>query len=377
MTHFNASPSDSIKGEHSQVRVKKTAVIPPARKCLSLLARIVGILVISFVSGEVSIRIFNYFQPSYIFYSESYNKRFRGKPFASNGKFHLNSLGFNDKEFTPKSATGYRIVALGDSFAFGVVPYDANYLTLIETALQKNHPNADVLNMGIIGTGPVDYWDLLKEEGLTYQPDMVLLSFFIGNDFVGPRRRRLYEFSYLSTLFYRAWKVARSYQGSLKPTPSTDVNDCDDCPTMTEGRYLKIENGRSKMYVRGYRRFDKSVDTAMTYLEKIRALCKERKIRLVVVLIPDELQINRDLEKTIHTKFHSEVADSDWDITLPNRTLAARLTKSGIDNIDLYDSFRGVGVQKRLYKPRDSHWDIAGNQLAANVIGAYIEPFVK
>src|SRR5215475_1835031 len=101
MTHFNASPSDSIKGEHSQVRVKKTAVIRPARKCLSLLARIAGVLVISFVSGEVSIRIFNYFQPSYIFYSESYNKRFRGKPFASNGKFHLNSLGFNDREFTP------------------------------------------------------------------------------------------------------------------------------------------------------------------------------------------------------------------------------------------------------------------------------------
>jgi hypothetical protein len=352
-------------------------VKPAVRKYLLLFGRIAGIVLISFACGEISIRIFDYFQPSYVFYNESYNKRFRGKPFASDGKFNLNSLGFRGKEFTQKSTKGYRIVALGDSFAFGVVPYDANYLTLIETSLHKNHPNADLLNMGIIGTGPVDYWELLKEEGLTYQPDMVLLSFFIGNDFVGPRRRRLYEFSYMTTLIYRAWKVVRSYQGRLTLTPAANFNYCDDCPTMTEERYLRVESGRSKMYVRGDRRFNRSVDTAMTYLEKIQALCKERKIRLAVVLIPDELQINRDLEKTIHAKFHSEVPDSGWDITLPNHTLAARLTKAGIDNIDLYDSFRAAGAQKRVYKPRDTHWNIAGNQLAANVIGAHIEQVVK
>ena len=348
-----------------------------ARKYLLLLGRIVGIFLISFACGEVTVRIFDHFRPLYLFYNESYNKRFRGKPFASDGKFNLNSLGFRGKEFTPKSAKGYRIVALGDSFAFGVVPYDANYLTLIETALQKNHPNADVLNMGIVSTGPVDYWELLKEEGLTYQPDMVLLSFFIGNDFVGPRRRRLYEFSYLTTLIYRAWKVVRSYRGPVTLTRDANFNYCDDCPTMTEERYLKVESGRSNMYIRGYKRFNKSVDTAMMYLEKIQTLCKERKIRLVVVLIPDELQINRDLEKTIHAKFHSKVGDNDWDITLPNHTLAARLTKAEIDNIDLYDSFRAAGAQKRLYKPRDTHWNIEGNQFAANAISTYIEQFVK
>jgi fructose-1,6-bisphosphatase/inositol monophosphatase family enzyme len=36
-----------------------------------------------------------------------------------------------------------------------------------------------------------------------------------------------------------------------------------------------------------------------------------------------------------------------------------------------------TGAQKRLYKPRDTHWNIAGNQLAANVIGVHLEKFAK
>jgi hypothetical protein len=258
-----------------------------ASKHVSLFRRIVGITIIAVMLGEISLRVYDHFQPSYFFYKESYNKRFRGKPFASHGKFKLNSLGFRGKEFTPKPVNGYRIVALGDSFAFGVVPYDANYLTLIETSLQKNHPNVDLLNMAIVGTGPVDYWELLRDEGLSYEPNLVLLSFFVGNDFVGPRRRRLYEFSYVTTLIYRTWTVGRSYRGPLRA--ASKFNYCDDCATMTEEQYLKVEGGRSKKYIKGYKRFSRSVDAAMMYLEKIQALCKERGAQLVVVLIPDAL----------------------------------------------------------------------------------------
>jgi SGNH hydrolase-like domain, acetyltransferase AlgX len=146
---------------------------------------------------------------------------------------------------------------------------------------------------------------------------------------------------------------------------------------MTEKRYLNVEGGRSQKYIKGYKRFSRSVDAAMMYLEKIQALCKERGVQLVVVLIPDELQINRDLQKAVRAKSHSQIADNDWDPALPNRALAARLSKVGIDTIDLYDSFVVTGAKKNLYKPRDTHWNIAGNQLAANVIAAHLEKFAN
>lgn len=345
------------------------------KQSLSITGQIVGISLISFALGEVSVRIYNYFIPSYLFYNESYNKRFRGKPFAFAGNFKLNSQGFKDKEFTPKEKGGYRIVGLGDSFAFGVVPYERNYLTLIESELQKSHPNLDLLNMGIPGTGPVDYYELLTEEGLAFKPDMVLLSFFIGNDFVGPRRRRLYEYSYMATLFHRAIRVARSYKGPL--TPAAIVDYCDDCPTMTEDRFLQVESGRSAKYVKRNKRFARSFEISLSYLEKVQALCKARGINFVVVLIPDEMQINQELQKTVRKKFHSDVDNSQWDITLPNRALASRLTRLGIETLDLYDSFVAASAQRRLYRQRDTHWNIAGNHLAASLIAAHIEKFVK
>ena len=344
-------------------------------KVRSIAIQILVISLISFTMGEVALRVYNHFNPSYLFDNESRNKQFRGKPFASDGEFKLNSLGFKDKEFLPKAQTVYRIVALGDSFAFGVVQYDQNYLTLIESKLQQNHPNVDLLNMGIVGTGPSDYYELLNDEGLAFNPNLVLLSFFIGNDFVGARRRRLYEFSYLATLFYRFSKIARSYQGPIIPAGKTLY--CDDCPSLTEDRFLRIERGRSAKYLSGNNSFARSMDRALSYLEKIRLVCRARGIDLVVVLIPDELQINQELQKTVRKKFFPDLDASRWDSSLPNRALSSRLTQLGIDHIDLYDAFVASSSQIRLYKPRNTHWNIAGNRLAANLIADHLQKYLK
>jgi hypothetical protein len=52
----------------------------------------------------------------------------------------------------------------------------------------------------------------------------------------------------------------------------------------------------------------------------------------------------------------------------PNTALAARLQEAGIDHIDLCARFAEEGATKALYKPRDTHWNIAGNALAAQML---------
>ena len=42
----------------------------------------------------------------------------------------------------------------------------------------------ELINMGIPGIGPREYLAVFIHEGLQLKPDMVLLSFFIGNDFL-------------------------------------------------------------------------------------------------------------------------------------------------------------------------------------------------
>ena len=334
---------------------------------------ILAVSIVSFFAAEIALRIYDRFNPSFVFYSTSYN-RFRGKPFTDDWNFKLNSLGFKDKEFSAKKEDVYRILGIGDSFSFGVVPYENNYLTLIESQLQKEHPKLEVFNMGIPSTGPKEYLSLLVAEGLSFKPEMVLLSFFVGNDFSESKRRKWYEYSYVASLLHYVFTLRPSYEGT---TFHGTGNYCDDCPAFSHDRYLEIESSRSSIYLKGNGRFSKSLDRATFYLSQIQTICKEQSIDFIVVIIPDELQVSEDLQKEVRDKFYPNMDAQKWDMILPNRSLADKLNKLGIHNLDLYEHFAQKASSRRLYKPRDSHWNIEGNRLAADLITKHIQNYLR
>ncbi|MBI3252604.1 MAG: hypothetical protein HYZ52_04750 [Candidatus Omnitrophica bacterium] len=98
----------------------------------------------------------------------------------------LNSRGYRDKEYSfDKLAGVYRILVLGDSVAFGdgVAVEDA-FPDQLEDLLNEAGPSGrkiEVINTGIRGYNTVQEFLLLKEEGLGYNPDLVLLC-YVDND---------------------------------------------------------------------------------------------------------------------------------------------------------------------------------------------------
>lgn len=324
------------------------------------------ILLITLVLAEIAFRVYNHIHPSFIFYDSSYN-RFRGKPNAPDFDFHLNSKGFKDVEFNVKKDDGtYRVVGLGDSFAFGIVPYQHDYLTVLEESLNQHGKKTEIINMGIAGTGPKDYLDLFVNEGLELQPDMVLVSFFIGNDFMEEiEDRPLYTYSYVATFISYMFTVNKGYAGQVL---HADMDYDDTAPTFTDATFVRIESERSEIYRKQNKPFENDLAKAMNYLTQIKQLCDERHIALAVILIPDEVQINRTLQaRVLQVKaFNSSAAD--FDFALPNRMLAERLKAQNIQFIDLLDEFARAASKTTLYKPLDTHWNIAGNRLAAEMI---------
>src|SRR5271157_1288672 len=97
-------------------------------------------------------------------------------PFGK-GKFvNTNSKGLRGKtEYDYSRAPGkQRILVLGDSFTFGTdVSDDETYSHYLEPAL----PNTEVLNLGVQGYGQDQMLLYLKEEGIKYHPDIVILGF--------------------------------------------------------------------------------------------------------------------------------------------------------------------------------------------------------
>ena len=151
----------------------------------------------------------------------------------------------------------------------------------------------------------------------------------------------------------------------------------DNAPTFTDKFYLELEVRRSAIFLRDHRAFESDCGalvsmqqfcfaTALSYISEIKRLCDSRNIGLTIVLIPDELQVSKPLQAEVIAA--SGLAGASFDFALPNRLLHAKFDEFKIDYIDLITEFSAKSLDKRLYRPNDSHWNIAGNELAAGLI---------
>lgn len=341
-------------------------------KQLLLLLRDVAIIsVIALVFTEIAFRVYNKINPSFVFYDSSYN-RFRGKPFADDYQFKLNSRGFKDVEFETEKAPGtLRILGIGDSFAFGVVPYDTNYYTRLEEMLnQSQQKPIELINMGIPNLNPKDYLSLFVEEGLKLNPDQIIVSFFVGNDFIDNQEKRsLDSYSYVATFVRYLIGLNTKYQGSI--IHGSYVYK-DDQATMNTPDYVKLQTARSVIFQKENQAFLNNLSYTIGFLEKMQEICNSRNIKMLVVIIPDETQVNPKLQDKIFKA--SNTTAEQYDFSLPNRLLTEEFRNRNIAYLDLLDPMKDktVNQQTRLYKFNDTHWNIRGNEYAAELIDQHL-----
>jgi lysophospholipase L1-like esterase len=323
-----------------------------------------AVLALGLVLSEGAFRLYQRLNPSFLFPGQGY-QRFRGRPHALEYGFPLNGRGFKDLEFGEKRAGARRIVALGDSFAHGVVPYPQNFLTLLETRLAERGDPVEVLNLGIPGAGVHDYRDLLAAEGFALSPDAVLVCFFLGNDFdPEPPPPDSYVLAFLRSL----WNLATQPEGRVLRRPSRYQ---DDAPTFTAEGYDRILQRRLGLFRVASLVFEERLASACATLDQVRRACVGRGVELRVVLLPDELQADGEVQARL---LPTAAGRRQYDFERPGRRLAQCLHAQGVPVLDLLPPFRDEARLRRLYKPRDSHWNIAGNAFAAERIAEWLHP---
>ena len=96
-----------------------------------------------------------------------------------------NELGFRDPRLPgPKPEGTTRIIALGDSFTHGYgVEEDEAFPRVLEELLDEHDGRRryEVINLGVPGSCPLDYEANLRDVGLAYEPDLVVVG-VMGND---------------------------------------------------------------------------------------------------------------------------------------------------------------------------------------------------
>ena len=95
----------------------------------------------------------------------------------------VNRLGFRDREFNSKVSDVVRIIAIGDSFTYGLgVQIEDTWVKLAERKLQGEGFKVEIANLGQPGAHPKSYAELAKKAIPVLTPDLVLLAVLQGDD---------------------------------------------------------------------------------------------------------------------------------------------------------------------------------------------------
>lgn len=120
-----------------------------------------------------------------------------------------NADGFRDDDYPIEKGDRWRIIFLGDSltFAWGVEK-EKSFEHLLEKVLDARRPT-EIINFGAGNYNTVQEVNLFLEKGLPYQPDQVVLFYFINDAEPVPQRSSLAWLGYsrMATFYWSRIKA--------------------------------------------------------------------------------------------------------------------------------------------------------------------------
>jgi hypothetical protein len=310
--------------------------------------------------------------------------------------FIINSKNFRTPEYQEEKIPGtYRIVFIGDSFtrSSGPLPYPYHFTAVFGEMLKSALKNEkfEIINLGVNGVGPKFEKRVLQLEGIKLKPDLVVLQFFVGNDFVDDYyhhhqhklslKEKILLKSYLMRtldmgrkIFFHFLSLEHSY-GLLfkKSRPGTYIGSLHDYkpnkPTFRKGDFLNLKWQRMVIFF--HKSFPaKNWKMIQRDLLEIKKVCESHGAQLVVMIIPDEVQINQSLLNEIVSRRNKKI--SDLEVDLPQQIMDGFLKANGFYYLDLLPVFKEEGKKQTLYFLQDSHWNREGNLLGAEELFFYL-----
>lgn len=301
--------------------------------------------------------------------------------FQQNISATANLNGHRD-EYVPvnKPDGTFRILVIGDSFTVGAnVEQVEAYSEVLEALLNENAVSkVEVINTGVGGWQPFQYAQYYEHYGWKYSPDLILVGFFVGNDtydqinrieqlqtaIMGRRVSRkaaASRFIRFKMFLYNHFNLARIilYKGPV--SGDFTRNNCSD---FTD-QYIEIQRHKLDNHQPRTIAHDAQAANAITQIKRIQTRAEQHSIPLIVVIIPDENQINHELQMNLLT----EENEKNFDAGMPQAMLQELFRTASVQIIDLLPYFN---ADPRCLYMNDTHWTPEGHALAAEVLFNHI-----
>ena len=302
---------------------------------------------------------------------------------------NINAAGFRDRERPLAKASGTRRIAvIGDSFTAGLGVKDPEVFTAV---LEATLPGAtEVLNFGVNGFGPTQEYLLLTTRVFPYHPDLVVMVFYIGNDFDDTTNLTAWIDGYQRPRAVLDDRGRISFANIPVPKTSLPRNERRRTCSLPRSHLIdffdRIIHQRRDKYaldvlppeVRLCRKdLDPSLQEARTLLRGILretdARCRRQGSRFALVLAPTVTQIHEEIYWQKIKKVYN-LREEDYDLLLPNKILTGIAGDLGIPVLDLTPALRAEADRgAELYYYKNRHWNAAGHRAVARELAAWIE----
>ncbi len=308
----------------------------------------------------------------------------------------INSFGMRGPEPRPSSEVSLRVLCLGDSMTYGPgVREEQTFSAVLGEQARAGRPGVEVLNAGTPSYGTVRELAWLEDFGPRLEPDVVVLGVCLANDVTDAIR--LHERVVIDGRLWRAdkapatdraarwrsrlnnlhlWRLLRratgragdgAAQGVAQSAPTRGGSGLRATAAQAEAarRFRALQAVRLWMYARPdfeEPSIREAYAAQRAALEGVRAWCVERSARLIVVLLPDVLQVDLELFETVLKE--ADLLREQGDLDRPRNHVLDWASEQGVEVLDMTEPLRDTLENDATpFQFRDIHLSAEGNRL--------------
>jgi lysophospholipase L1-like esterase len=302
-----------------------------------------------------------------------------------------NRVGMHWREVAlPKPENTQRIAFVGDSFTFGMWAnrVENSFVGIVDTEMRGH--GFEVLNFGVPADGLAEAELRLQNNILAYKPDYIVLMFYNGNDlsdtYLGAGKTDCTS-GELKKEFIEA-KIPSGFRGSWEQTIKTFLDR-----NLASFRALRLAKerlfaglqpagpGASTFTPATFKvddRFltpyfwsrteslplaEQAVAETLRVLDRIRRLCQQHGVELIIIAIPFRGQV-----------YALHETGPGYDIALPQRHLEQYAKQEDIPYYDLLPPLRRyvIGCGELIYVENDIHFNTHGHRIVGELLSSFL-----
>lgn len=303
----------------------------------------------------------------------------------------INEQGLRASQNIPykKPVGHFRILALGDSFTEGEgVADENNFCYLVNHQLNQKASAGityEVLNAGVDSYVPLLEYLYLKNKGILFEPDMVIV-FYDMSDLIQTRdyltmaefdhdgnvirvRPVKHTLSYNLDVFMKSrfYFVSKLYNSLNRRLFADKAQQRVSLSQSTNELLEYTLSADQRLWAKEWQRVFHDI-------ENIHLFCQSRGIKFAVAIYP----------------WGHQVSEHEWDVGregfgIPRNykapegvdaMLVSEFNRRHIPVLNLFEDFRNYNGAQRLYFQKDMHWTKEGHAFVAPKIASFIESFL-